>query len=96
MAKGIAYQVDGTGEWSFATREEALKEAKSLWKMYVMEYKMGNPLVRIYANHRKIGFVSKGIDGKFYFFNNERGKEGTYPIKTDGTLGKKVARVKYV
>lgn len=95
MANGIAYSIEGTS-WPFGTRKEALKEAKGVWKMYVTEYGSVNPLIGIYANRRKIGFVSKGIDGKFYFFNNERGKEGTYPIKTDGTLGTKVKNVKFI
>ena len=93
MAIRTVYTV-GSSEWSMSTRKEALKEAKSLWKMYVTEYGMVNPLVGVYANHKKIGFVSRGLDGKFYFFWHGM---DTYPIKSDGTLGPKVKdRVKFI
>lgn len=93
MANGISYSIEGTS-WPFGTRKEALKEAKGVWKMYVTEYRMGNPLIGIYANRKKIGFVSKGLDGKFYFVSHERG--GTCPIKADGSLGAKVRDVKFI
>ena len=66
MANGTSYSIEGTS-WPFGTRKEALKEAKGVWKMYVTEYGSVNPLIGIYANRKKIGFVSKGLDGKFYF-----------------------------
>ncbi len=93
MANGTSYSIEGTS-WPFGTRKEALKEAKGVWKMYVTEYGSVNPLIGIYANRKKIGFVSKGLDGKFYFFGDE--KAGTYPIKADGSLGQKVERVKFI
>lgn len=93
MANRISYSIEGT-DWPFGTRKEALKEAKKVWKMYVTEYGMGNPLIGIYANRKKIGFVSGGLDGKFYFFSNEKG--GTCPIKADGSLGPKVSGVKFI
>ena len=92
MANGISYSVGG--DWSFGTRKEALKEAKMMWKMNVTEYGMVNPLIGVYANRKKIGFVSRGLDGKFYFFDNEKG--ATCPIKADGSLGPKVRGVKFI
>lgn len=92
MASRTKYSVS-MSERSYWTRKDALKEAILVWKMCVREYGYNNPLIGVYADRKKIGFLSRGVDGKFYFFDNEK---GTFPVKSDGTLGSKVGRVKYI
>lgn len=93
MASRTKYSVE-MSETSYWTRKDALKEAILVWKLYVREYGYTNPLIGIYADRKKVGFLSRGVvDGKFYFFDHEK---GTFPVKSDGTLGPKIGRVKYI